>query len=37
MNNPEGSENTKNLVAQRIVMNLGSQAQNPFLISLDGI
>lgn len=37
MNTPEGSENVKNLVAQRIVMNFGSQAQNPFLMSLDGI
>ncbi|MDV5972530.1 UNVERIFIED_CONTAM: YSIRK-type signal peptide-containing protein [Streptococcus canis] len=37
MNNPEGSESVKDLVAQRIVMNFGSQAQNPFLMSLDGI
>ena len=37
MNNPEGAENVKDLVAQRVVMNFGSQAQNPFLMSLDGI
>ncbi|MDY3005659.1 endo-alpha-N-acetylgalactosaminidase family protein, partial [Anaerococcus porci] len=37
MNNPMGHEYVKDLVGQRIAMNFGSQAQNPFLTSLDGI
>lgn len=37
MNNPQGSEEVKDLVAYRIAMNFGSQAQNPFLMTLDGI
>lgn len=37
MNNPKGSEYVKDLVGQRISMNFGSQAQNPFLTTLDGI
>lgn len=37
MNNPQGSEYVKDLVAYRIAMNFGSQAQNPFLMTLDGI
>lgn len=37
MNNPMGSEYTKDLVAQRIAMNFGSQAQNPFLMTLDNL
>ncbi|MDO4666860.1 MAG: endo-alpha-N-acetylgalactosaminidase family protein [Streptococcus sp.] len=37
MNNPKGSDEVKNLVAYRIAMNFGSQAQNPFLMTLDGI
>jgi len=28
---------SKNLLAYRIVMNFGSQAQNPFLMSLDNL
>ena len=36
MNNPQGSEYVKDLVAYRIAMNFGSQAQNPFLMTLDG-
>lgn len=37
MNNPKGSENVPDLVAYRIAMNFASQAQNPFLMTLDGI
>ncbi|MGT2936250.1 endo-alpha-N-acetylgalactosaminidase family protein [Streptococcus caprae] len=37
MNNPQGSESVPDLVAYRIAMNFGSQAQNPFLMTLDGI
>ena len=37
MNNPKGSEYVKDLIGQRIAMNFGSQAQNPFLATLDGI
>lgn len=37
MNNPNGSETVPNLVAYRIAMNFGSQAQNPFLMSLDNV
>ena len=37
MNNPKGAENVPNLVAYRIAMNFGSHAQNPFLMTLDGI
>ncbi|MSS77448.1 YSIRK signal domain/LPXTG anchor domain surface protein [Anaerococcus sp. WCA-380-WT-2B] len=37
MNNPMGHEYVKDLVGQRIAMNFGSQAQNPFLTSIDGI
>lgn len=37
MNNPKGHEYVKDLVAYRIAMNFGSQAQNPFLMTLDGI
>ena len=37
MNNPFGHEKVADLVAHRVVMNFGSQAQNPFLMSLDGI
>lgn len=37
MNNPKGHEYVKDLVGQRIAMNFGSQAQNPFLTTLDGI
>ncbi|QTJ56620.1 endo-alpha-N-acetylgalactosaminidase family protein [Dolosigranulum pigrum] len=37
MNNPKGHEDVKNLLAYRIVMNFGSQAQNPFLMSLDNL
>ncbi|MCW6659791.1 endo-alpha-N-acetylgalactosaminidase family protein [Aerococcaceae bacterium NML191292] len=37
MNNPFGYESVPDLVAHRVVMNFGSQAQNPFLMSLDGI
>ena len=37
MNNPMGSEYTKDLIAQRIAMNFGSQAQNPFLMTLDNL
>lgn len=35
MNHPYGHEKVPELVAQRIVMNFGSQAQNPFLSTLD--
>lgn len=37
MNNPLRAENTKDLVAMRIAMNFGSQAQNPFLMTLDNL
>lgn len=37
MNNPKGWEGVKDIVAYRIAMNFGSQAQNPFLMTLDGI
>ncbi|MGX7363431.1 endo-alpha-N-acetylgalactosaminidase family protein [Aerococcus suis] len=37
MNNPMGWERVPDLVAYRIAMNFGSQAQNPFLKTLDGI
>lgn len=37
MNHPKGSESVPDLVAHRISMNFGSQAQNPFLMSLDGV
>ena len=37
MNNPKGSESVPDLVAYRIAMNFASQAQNPFLMTLDGI
>ena len=37
MNNPKGWEHVKRQVGQRIAMNFGSQAQNPFLTTLDGI
>ena len=35
MNNPLGSEKVPDLVALRIAMNFASQAQNPFLMTLD--
>lgn len=37
MNNPYKSEEVPELVAWRIAMNFGSQAQNPFLTSLDNV
>ena len=37
MNNPQGWETVKDITAYRIAMNFGSQAQNPFLMTLDGI
>lgn len=37
MNHPYGHESVPNLVAHRIAMNFGSQAQNPFLTTLDNI
>ena len=37
MNNPKGAESVPDLVAYRIAMNFASQAQNPFLMTLDGI
>ncbi|MBS4769802.1 discoidin domain-containing protein [Carnobacteriaceae bacterium zg-ZUI240] len=37
MNNPVGYQSVPDLVAYRIAMNFGSQAQNPFLMTLDGI
>lgn len=37
MNNPMGWERVPDLMAYRIAMNFGSQAQNPFLKTLDGI
>ncbi|MGC4389091.1 endo-alpha-N-acetylgalactosaminidase family protein, partial [Streptococcus suis] len=33
MNNPKGHEYVPELVAYRIAMNFGSQAQNPFLMT----
>nr|WP_317852870.1 endo-alpha-N-acetylgalactosaminidase family protein [Mammaliicoccus sp. Marseille-Q6498] len=37
MNHPKGAESVPDLVAYRISMNFGSQAQNPFLTTLDGV
>lgn len=37
MNNPYGSENTKDLVNYRISMNFNSQATNPYLKTADNI
>lgn len=37
MNNPYKSEEVPELVNQRIAMNFGSQAANPFLTNLDGV
>ncbi|PAU70030.1 serine protease [Bifidobacterium italicum] len=37
MNNPFKSEEVPELVAWRIAMNFGSQAQNPFLTTLDNV
>ncbi|HBI1727458.1 endo-alpha-N-acetylgalactosaminidase family protein [Enterococcus faecalis] len=37
MHSAKGSEDVPDLVAYRIAMNFGSQAQNPFLTTLDGI
>lgn len=37
MNNPNKSEEVPELVAWRIAMNFGSQAQNPFLTTLDNV
>lgn len=37
MNIPYGSERVPDLVAYRIAMNFGSQAQNPFLMTLDNV
>lgn len=37
MNNPLGAEQVPSLVAYRIAMNFGSQAQNPFLMTLDNV
>lgn len=37
MNNPYGSKNVPDIMSYRVVMNFGSQAQNPFLKTLDGI
>ena len=37
MNNPQGWEKVKDITAYRIAMTFGSQAQNPFLMTLDGI
>ncbi|ARJ50816.1 endo-alpha-N-acetylgalactosaminidase family protein [Staphylococcus lutrae] len=37
MNNPYGYEEVPELVGYRIAMNFGSQAQNPFLKTLDGV
>lgn len=37
MNNPFGTEKVPDLVAYRIAMNFGSQAQNPFLMTLDNV
>ncbi len=37
MHNPYGSEEVPELVAYRIAMNFGGQAQNPFLKTLDNV
>lgn len=37
MNNPYKSEEVPELVAWRIAMNFGGQAQNPFLVTLDNV
>ena len=37
MNNPVKCEEVPDLVAYRIAMNFGSQAQNPFLMTLDNV
>lgn len=37
MNNPTKSEDVPELVSWRIVMNFGSQVQNPFLATLDNV
>ncbi|WP_419954249.1 endo-alpha-N-acetylgalactosaminidase family protein [Neobacillus niacini] len=37
MNEPLGSEKVPDLVGYRISMNFGGQAQNPFLMTLDGV
>lgn len=37
MNEPLGAEKVPDLVAYRISMNFGGQAQNPFLMALDGV
>lgn len=37
MNNPVGSEKVPDLTAIRIAMNFSSQAQNPFLMTLDNV
>ena len=37
MNNPVGSELVPDRVAIRVAMNFGSQAQNPFLMTLDNV
>lgn len=37
MNNPLGSEVVPEIMSYRVVMNFGSQAQNPFLKTLDGV
>ncbi|MEH6995085.1 endo-alpha-N-acetylgalactosaminidase family protein [Neobacillus drentensis] len=37
MNEPLGTDKVPDLVGYRISMNFGSQAQNPFLMTLDGV
>ncbi|MBI0150808.1 endo-alpha-N-acetylgalactosaminidase family protein [Bifidobacterium sp. M0353] len=37
MNNPYGAQEVPDLVSWRIAMNFGSQAQNPFLSTLDNV
>ncbi|PEK03636.1 cell surface protein [Bacillus wiedmannii] len=37
MNEPLGAEKVPDLVGYRVDMNFGSQAQNPFLMALDGV
>ena len=37
MNNPYGWEDVKDMVSMRISMNMASQAQNPFLLTLDNV
>ncbi|HDR4564545.1 endo-alpha-N-acetylgalactosaminidase family protein [Bacillus paranthracis] len=37
MNEPLGAEKVPDLVGYRVNMNFGSQAQNPFLMALDGV